>query len=182
MSVINQSQASLILSESQSIQPFSLDVLSSLLEEIVGFFIIESHVLSSTAAGMVRHKLKFRTSEQVGELWTMMSERLAHVITSGLAGNVDPEIHLATKGRLLATVQTLQGFGYSTDLLNEILAQFLRRYSTLLSSKFEIDFKQIVVEDDNQAMRVDNPDELNKVLDVAYLPTEGPWTAAAIAR
>ena len=171
-----QSQASLILSESQSIQPFSLEVLSQLLEEIVGFFIIESYVLSSTSTGPSKRKIRFRMSEQVGELWKMMSERLAHVIYSGLSGTNDPDIHLATKNKLLSTVQTLQGFGYSTDLLNEILAQFLKRYSALLSAKFEGDFKQIVAEDDNQPMRVENEEELDKVLDVSYLPIEGQWT------
>ena len=111
-----------------------------------------------------------------------MSERLAHGIYSGLSGTNDPDIHLATKNKLLSTVQTLQGFGYSTDLLNEILAQFLKRYSALLSLRFEGDFKQIVAEDDNQPMRVENEEELDKVLDVSYLPTEGQWTQENVRR
>jgi hypothetical protein len=175
-----QSQASLILSESQSIQPFSLDVLSQLLEEIVGFFIIESYVLSSTSTGPSKRNIRFRTSDQVGELWTIMSERLAHVISIGLQGTKDPDMHFAVKSKLLSCVQTLQGFGYSTDLLNQILAQFLKRYSSLLSAKFELDFKQIIADDDNQSMIVNNPEELEKVLEVTFLAKEGPFTLQAI--
>lgn len=148
----------------------------------MGFFIIEAYVLTSTASGMVRRKAKFRTAEQVGELWSTMSERLAHVVTSGLRETNDPDTWLATKGKLLSTVQTLQGFDYSTELLNKIMADFLRRYSSIISSKFAADFKQIVQEDDNQPMRVENADELEKVMDVSYLPFEGPWSASGIRR
>jgi hypothetical protein len=110
----------------------------------------------------------------------MMSERLAHVISSGLAGTNDLEMHLAVKGKLLSTVQTLQGFGYSTDLLNEILAQFLRRYASLMSAKFERDFRQIITEDENQAMTMDNEGDLDRILEATYLPPEGPWSLIEI--
>ena len=109
-----------------------------------------------------------------------MSERLAHVITSGLSGTDDPETHSAVKNKLLSCVQTLQGFGYSTDLLNQILAQFLRRYSGILSTKFESDFRQIIGDDENQAMGVNNSEELEKVLDVAYLPSDGPYSKSSL--
>lgn len=112
----------------------------------------------------------------------MMSERLASVITGGLGATQDATSHHTTKARLLSTVQTLQGFGYHTDLLNEILQQFLKRYSTILSREFEGNFKSIIGDDDNQGMLVDNADELAKVLDVAFLPTQGQWTLANIQR
>lgn len=147
---------------------------------MVGFFIIESYVLSSTSTGPSKRNIRFRTSDQVGELWTTMSERLAHVISIGLQGTRDPDMHFAVKSKLLSCVQTLQGFGYSTDLLNQILAQFLKRYSSLLSAKFELDFKQIIADDDNQSMIVNNPEELEKVLEVAFLPSDGPYTLSAI--
>lgn len=175
-----QSQASLILSESQSIQPFSLDVLAQLLQEIVGFFIIESYVLNSTNTVSTKRKVSFRKQEQVSELWSMMSERLAHVISSGLAGTKDLEIHTAVKSKLLSTVQTLQGFGYSTVLLNDILAQFLKRYASLLSAKFERDFKQIIMDDENQAMSLNSADDLDRILEATYLPHLGPWSLLEI--
>lgn len=110
-----------------------------------------------------------------------MSERLAHVITSGLAGNTDPEMHLAVKSRLLATVQTLQGFGYATEQLNEILAQFLRRYSTLLTKRAEADIRHIVEDDDCQPMVLNEEQDRQKIISASYLPPSGLWSRQSIA-
>merc|ERR1719487_1602173 len=43
-----RAQARLLLSSTSSLSPFSLSALTALLEEIVGFFLIESHVLRTT--------------------------------------------------------------------------------------------------------------------------------------
>lgn len=95
-----QAQAFLLLSQTASLTPFSLVALSALLEEIVGFFLIESHVLKTTNS--------FRSEQDVEDLWDGMCERVVRIVDEGLAGCEDPEVFLGTKFKVLTFVQTLE--------------------------------------------------------------------------
>ena len=89
-----------MLSDSASLSPFSLTALASLLEEIVGFFLIESHVLRTTNS--------FRSEQDVEDLWDDMCERVVRIVDDGLAECEDPEVFLGTKLKILIFVQTLE--------------------------------------------------------------------------
>ena len=95
-----QAQAFLLLSQTASLTPFSLSALSALLEEIVGFFLIESHVLKTTNS--------FRSEQDVEDLWDGMCERVVRIVDEGLGGCEDPEAFLGTKFKVLTFVQTLE--------------------------------------------------------------------------
>lgn len=95
-----RAQAYLLLSQTASLIPLSLAALSALLEEIVGFFLIESHVLRTTNS--------FRLEQDVEDLWDGMCERVVRIVDEGLAGCEDPEIFLGTKFKVLTFVQTLE--------------------------------------------------------------------------
>ena len=80
---------------------FSLSSLSALLEEIVGFFLIESHVLRTTT--------NFRSEQDVEQLWEHMCDRLVEFVDKQfLNGQEDPQVFLGTKYRVLTFVQTLE--------------------------------------------------------------------------
>jgi hypothetical protein len=96
----SQAQAGLLLSSTSTTTPFSLSALSTLLEEIVGFFLIESHVLRTTNS--------FRSEQDVEDLWDGMCERVVRIVDDGLAGCEDPEVFLGTKFKVLTFVQTLE--------------------------------------------------------------------------
>ncbi|GAA6018183.1 hypothetical protein JCM11491_005623 [Sporobolomyces phaffii] len=163
-----RAQAFLLLSSSSSSSSaagFSLAGLSSLLEEIVGFFLIESHVLKTTT--------NFRSEQDVESLWDGMCERVVEIVDKGLEGQEDPEVFLGTKFRVLTFVQTLEGYGYSTSALHALLLTLFSRYSQLLQRKFSGDFEQIVLEDDHQPMVVNDRQEFEKVCQVSWLPTGG---------
>lgn len=95
-----RAQAYLLLSQTACLIPLSLAALSALLEEIVGFFLIESHVLRTTNS--------FRLEQDVEDLWDGMCERVVRIVDEGLAGCEDPEIFLGTKFKVLTFVQTLE--------------------------------------------------------------------------
>jgi hypothetical protein len=150
-----QAQAFLLLSQTASLTPLSLPALSALLEEIVGFFLIESHVLRTTNS--------FRLEQDVEDLWDGMCERVVRIVDEGLAGCEDPEIFLGTKFKVLTFVQTLeassirvalvdpqltililtQGYSYSVNQLNSLLLTLFERYSQLLQRKLSGDFEQV---------------------------------------
>lgn len=104
-----QAQAGLLLSSTASLTPFSLPALSALLEEIVGFFLIESHVLRTTNS--------FRSEQDVEDLWDEMCERVVRIVDEGLRECEDPEVFLGTKLRVLTFVQTLEVRAEQLDLL-----------------------------------------------------------------
>lgn len=96
----SQAQARLLLSSTSSLSPFSLSALTALLEEIVGFFLIESHVLRTTNS--------FRSEQDVEDLWDEMCERVVRIVDQGLATCEEAEVFLGTKFKILSFVQTLE--------------------------------------------------------------------------
>ncbi|KAI5477595.1 exocyst complex component, sec15 subunit [Pseudohyphozyma bogoriensis] len=164
-----RAQAFLLLSQTASLTPFSLSALSALLEEIVGFFLIESHVLKTTNS--------FRSEQDVEDLWDGMCERVVRIVDEGLAGCEDPDAFLGTKFKVLTFVQTLEGYGYSINQLTALLLTLFERYSELLQRKFSGDFEQIVLDDDHQSMVVNDAEEFEKVVSVSWLPSTGEWSA-----
>ncbi|KAK4689058.1 exocyst complex component 6, partial [Tremellales sp. Uapishka_1] len=176
-----KTQATLILTSRLSTTPETLlSTLPLLMQELVGFFIIESHVL--------RTMPDFRAQRDVDDLWNEMCRRIVEVVSQGLKGCGEPEIFLETKGNVLVFVQTLevrvhpdcgvmlkarlcQGYGYNVTELNGLLITLFQRYSELLLRKFSTDFDQIVSEDDNQPMMVNDQEEFDQVAGVCWLAT-----------
>lgn len=156
-----------------------LSTLPLLMQELVGFFIIESHVLDTMP--------DFRTQRDVDELWDEMCRQIGEVIGGGLKGCSEPEIFLESKTNVLLFVQTLEvgpaesilhgghltlkGYGYNVTELNGVLVTLFERYSELLLRKFSTDFDQIVSDDDNQPMMVNDQEEFDQVSGVCWLPT-----------
>lgn len=70
------------------------------MQELVGFFIVESHVL--------RTMPDFRSQRDVDDLWDEMCKRIGEVISGGLKGCGEPEIFLESKTNVLLFVQTLE--------------------------------------------------------------------------
>jgi len=119
------------------------------MQELVGFFIIENHVL--------RTMPDFRTQPDVDELWNEMCRRIVDIMGQGLKGCGEPEVFLQSKTEVLLFVQTLevgffawllkradmQGYGYNVTELNGLLITLFQRYSELLLRKFSVDFDQV---------------------------------------
>ncbi|WVQ82288.1 hypothetical protein IAT38_004416 [Cryptococcus sp. DSM 104549] len=159
-----KTQATLILTSRMSTTPSSLlTTLPLLMQELVGFFIIESHILHTMP--------DFRTQRDVDELWDEMCGRIGEVMSQGLKGCGEPEVFLESKTEVLLFVQTLEGYGYNISELNGLLITLFERYSELLLRKFSTDFDQIVSEDDNQPMMVNDPEEFDQVAGVCWLAT-----------
>lgn len=73
------------------------------MQELVGFFIIESHVL--------RTMPDFRSQDDVDALWDQMCRRTVDVIGQGLKGCGDGDVFLGCKTEVLLFVQTLEVSG-----------------------------------------------------------------------
>ncbi|KAJ9099706.1 hypothetical protein QFC20_005640 [Naganishia adeliensis] len=157
-----QRQAQLILSTRGAITPENISTtLPGLMEDLVGFFIIEQHVLKTTRT--------FRTSREVDELWDEMSVAIVEVVSDGLKNCEDSTTFLAVKLSILRFEQTLEGYGYDVSALTRLIMTMFERYSDLLQRKYSADFDQIVMEDDNQPMLVKDQAEFDQVVAACWL-------------
>jgi hypothetical protein len=80
--------------------------LTSLTEEIAGFFIVETHVLNTTG--------NFRSEQEVEDLWDSLLARLCLAIDNALKAESEPDVFLRVKEILIAFIMTMEvGLSYS---------------------------------------------------------------------
>ncbi|KAF8969464.1 exocyst complex component, sec15 subunit [Flammula alnicola] len=144
--------------------PLPLASLSSLTQEISGFFIVESHVLETTGT--------FRSSRDVEELWEALAVRLTTAIQSALRTEADPETFLKVKESLLTFIMTLETYSYSTTPLHSFIIVLFEKYAKLLEKQFTRRFEAIVREDEHTPMKVDAEHSVETILDTVWLHEE----------
>jgi hypothetical protein len=70
------------------------------MEELVGFFIIESYVLRATR--------DFRSQRDVDDLWSDMYKSIVQIVGDALKACEETEVFLTVKGHVLTFIQTLE--------------------------------------------------------------------------
>ena len=80
--------------------PFNLVNLTTLIQEISGFFIVESHVLESAGT--------FRSPQDVEELWDTLVKGLTAGVERALSTESEPDVFLKTKECLIGFLMTLE--------------------------------------------------------------------------
>ncbi|ORE10098.1 Sec15-domain-containing protein [Rhizopus microsporus var. microsporus] len=151
-----RAQANLALSTPINLRNGNLTTFETLLQDIVGFFIIEHMILHNTT--------EFRSQAEVDGLWEMVTGKVILVVSESLKGCKDPELFLRIKFLLLMFIQTLEGFDYSVKPLQETLLTLFQRYSELLINQYSEVMEKIVQEDECMPMTVENEDELKEVM------------------
>ncbi|PFH51362.1 hypothetical protein AMATHDRAFT_40154 [Amanita thiersii Skay4041] len=141
--------------------PFSLSTLTTLTQEISGFFIVENHVLETTG--------NFRSERDVEELWDALVKGLTTTIERALSTETDPEVFLKTKECLINFLMTLEASSYSTGTLHSFLLLLFEKYAHLLEMQFSSMFGKIVQQDDHLPMRIDTNQELEVMLDSVWI-------------
>ncbi|KAF9949893.1 hypothetical protein BGZ72_008346 [Mortierella alpina] len=151
-----RAQAKLTLSSitsSFNLKDRNTDNFESLLQEVVGFFIIEHLILFSTT--------NFRTQSQLDELCDLVTNLLLRLLSEGLANCDDPDMFLKVKLLLMLYIQTMESYSYPVSKLNDLLLTLFRTYADQLETKFSANFHKLVDEDDYTPMIVENQDEFN---------------------
>ncbi|KAI8994924.1 exocyst complex subunit Sec15-like-domain-containing protein [Pilobolus umbonatus] len=151
-----RAQANLALSIPINLRDGNLTTFETLLQDIVGFFIIEHMILHNTT--------DFRSQAEVDGLWEMVTGKVILVVSESLKGCTDPELFLRIKFSLLIFIQTLEGFDFFVKPLQETLLTLFQRYSELLINQYSEVFEKIVQEDECMPMTVESEDELQEVM------------------
>ncbi|KAL1920783.1 uncharacterized protein VTP21DRAFT_11418 [Calcarisporiella thermophila] len=129
-----------------------LSTLTALLEEIVGFFIVEHEVMHSTT--------DFRSPNEVYKLWDMVITQILRMVSEGLRGCDNPDVFLSVRHLLMTFMQTLEGYAFPMKELGDLLLACFEGYSDLLRRQFRSRFTQYVEEDDCMPMVIRSEEEM----------------------
>ncbi|RPD64354.1 exocyst complex component sec15 subunit [Lentinus tigrinus ALCF2SS1-7] len=154
-----KAQSDLIIPE-----PLPLSSLPSITQEIVGYFIIETHVLNTTGS--------FRSEREVEDLWDALISRLSKAVEDILKTENDPNIYLQVKEALLGFVMTLESYSYSTTSIHSLILHLFEKYVNILEIKFGKRFENIIAQDDLQPMYAEKDSEKESVMDTVWLTRE----------
>ncbi|KAK8117486.1 uncharacterized protein PG998_005767 [Apiospora kogelbergensis] len=153
-------QKELLIPSSVSLTSDDESSLSSLLEGIAGFAIIEKATM--------RRVPQLRTAIDVEELWDSMCSAAISLTTKALGEVSNAEILLKIKGVIALFIQTMAGWGYSVSRLDEFLVDLFDKYAELLKRRFSDDFQEIVSTDDYMPMAINSVEEYEKVVNVSW--------------
>ncbi|GAB7343649.1 hypothetical protein MBLNU457_1641t1 [Dothideomycetes sp. NU457] len=138
--------------------------LSTLLESITGFAIVEKATLLRTEG--------LRTLADVDELWDSMCQSAITLITKALPAVDNDEKLLKIKGVIALFIQTMEAWGYSVVSMDKMILKLFEEYSRLLKAKCSEDFAELVSADDYMPMPINNPDDYEKVMNVSWYTPE----------
>jgi hypothetical protein len=140
--------------------------LSSLLEGIAGFAIIEKATMSRLP--------QLRSALDVEELWESMCSMAIKLTSNALKNVANAEVLLKIKGFMALFIQTMEGWGYSVATLDTFLLTLFDKYAELLIRRFSEDFQEIVFTDDYMPMPIDSLEQYEKVVNVSWFAQDQP--------
>ncbi|KAG9840860.1 exocyst complex subunit Sec15-like protein, partial [Aureobasidium melanogenum] len=163
-SATRRRQKELLLPTTLDLLDEDAGALSTLLESIAGFAIVEKATMMKTE--------NLRSSADVEELWDSMCQSAITLVSKALPTIDNDERLLKIKGVIALFVQTMGSWGYSVDSLDRLLLKIFDKYAQLLKQRFSEDFQEIVSTDDYMPMPINNPDEYDKVINVSWYTPE----------
>ncbi|KAF8917838.1 exocyst complex component, sec15 subunit [Mucidula mucida] len=141
--------------------PLPIASLPTLMQEISGFFIVESHVLETTGS--------FRSERDIEDLWDAIMTRLTSAIETALRLETDPDAFLRVKESLISFIMTVDSPFYSTTSLNAFIMVLFEKYTKLLETQFSKRFESIIQQDDHIPMMLEATNEVTAILEVVWL-------------
>ncbi|XP_060073280.1 exocyst complex component 6B-like [Ylistrum balloti] len=119
--------------------------------DIVGFFVVEDHILSTTQ-GLVNRAY-------MDELWEMAVSKLASSLRTSSAFCKDANMMLEIKKLIVLFCHTLRGYGFSVGHLLELLLELRDQYSDILTRQWVEVFNEIFDDDNYTPIYVESDEE-----------------------
>ncbi|KAH8830374.1 rsec15 [Flagelloscypha sp. PMI_526] len=141
--------------------PLPLSSLSSITEQILGYFIVETHVLETTG--------DFRSERDVEDLWDSLVANLRNGLENSLRMEADPDSFLKVKESLISFIIALPSPIFNKDAIHAYILALFEKYAGLLEAQFSRRFSDIVRQDDLVLMSVENANDLETVLEVVWI-------------
>ncbi|KAJ8674775.1 hypothetical protein QAD02_010561 [Eretmocerus hayati] len=150
-----QQQARLVLQPPINMHE-SITEYQSYIHGIVGFFVVEDHILI-TGNGLT-------TRVYVDELWSMALSQIVNALRTHSAYCTDATLILKIKNLIMLFNTTLRNYGFSVSQLNELLQEIRVHYNEVLMQHWVQIFRDILDEDNYLPIQVDTQEEYDKVL------------------
>ncbi|XP_017765852.1 PREDICTED: exocyst complex component 6B isoform X2 [Eufriesea mexicana] len=128
------------------------------LQGIVGFFVVEDHILN-TGNGLA-------TRVYLDELWQMALSKIVNALRTHSAYCTDATLILKIKNLIMLFNTTLRNYGYSVGQLWDLLQEIRVHYNEVLMQHWVQVFRDILDEDSFLPIQVTMQEEYDNVLDL----------------
>ncbi|XP_068443869.1 exocyst complex component 6B [Clinocottus analis] len=119
--------------------------------QIVGFFVVEDHVLHTTQ-GLVNRAY-------VEELWELAMSKLIAALRTHSSYCDNPDLVLDLKNLIVLFADTLQGFGFPVSQLFDMLLEMREQYGEILLKRWNVTFRQVLDQDNFSPIPVSTEQE-----------------------
>jgi exocyst complex component 6 len=120
-------QAKLVLQAPQAMHD-NLEAYKTYIYSIVGFFVVEDHVMN-TGGDIV-------TRTYSDDLWSQSLTRAVNVLSMSSSSCTDPNILLRIKNLIMLSITTLKTYGYTVSQLWELLLEMRDHYNEVLLQRW----------------------------------------------
>lgn len=145
-------QANLVLTTSFSLNEQDLDGFVQYLNDIIGFFIVE-YKIGSTTEG-------FRPRASIDTLWDATNTKLYEVVVTALQNCENPAHYLKIKELVITFIQTAEQYSYTVHKLIDMLLTFFESYSELLKTQSGVKCRESVMKDECNQLVLHDSTEL----------------------
>ncbi|XP_023574159.1 exocyst complex component 6B isoform X2 [Octodon degus] len=148
-------QARLVLQPPSNMHE-TLDGYRKYFNQIVGFFVVEDHILHTTQ-GLVNRAY-------IDELWEMALSKTIAALRTHSSYCSDPNLVLDLKNLIVLFADTLQVYGFPVNQLFDMLLEVRDQYSETLLKKWAGIFRNILDSDNYSPIPVTSEDTYKKVV------------------
>ncbi|XP_075276344.1 exocyst complex component 6B isoform X3 [Opisthocomus hoazin] len=148
-------QARLVLQPPSNMHE-TLDGYRRYFNQIVGFFVVEDHILHTTQ-GLVNRAY-------IDELWEMALSKTIAALRTHSSYCSDPSLVLDLKNLIVLFADTLQGYGFPVNQLFDMLLEIQDQYSETLLKKWSGVFRNILDSDNYSPIPVTNEEVYKRIV------------------
>ncbi|EAA10776.1 AGAP006648-PA [Anopheles gambiae str. PEST] len=149
-------QAKLVLQAPQTMHD-NLEAYKTYIYSIVGFFVVEDHVMN-TGGDIV-------TQTYLDDLWSSSLSRAVNVLSMSSSSCTDPNVLLRIKNLIMLSITTLKNYGYTVTQLWDLLLEMRDHYNEVLLQRWVNEFRDILDRSDFLPLEAHSQEEYDAVLE-----------------
>ncbi|XP_053485077.1 exocyst complex component 6B isoform X3 [Ictalurus furcatus] len=123
--------------------------------QIVGFFVVEDHILHTTK-GLVNRAY-------VEELWELALSKTIAALRTHSSYCTDPDLILDLKSLIVLFADTLQGYGFPVNQLFDMVLEMRDQYGEILLKKWNQSFRKILDQDNYSPIPTATEEEYRQI-------------------
>ncbi|XP_075973848.1 exocyst complex component Sec15 [Anticarsia gemmatalis] len=150
-------QARLVLIPASTNLHDSIQGVKNYLNAVLGFFILEEHLLSA-GAGLV-------SKDWLLDMWGMSVTKVASTLRTNTSLITDPTLMLSIKHQIMLFINTLKCYGLPTDPLPLLLQEMAEHYTEVLMQRWVVVFRDILDNASFLPIEVETQDQFDGVMD-----------------